>query len=261
MDISIFTLTMGREKYLRRLIETIRNNHRRSLSLEHHIAFQGVEPSPELESFLSEYRDSTGCNLVLHLWPENCGTGEACNRLVPLLEGRIIIKFDEDAALCSEDFFTHMMEINRVEPDVVFSPFPVGLIGAVGGPMSTDRYVKYGAETDTYYTFRVVRHVGGFARITPAHTIKSYHWPNDLNECTSGIDDVNFSKYCCQTGIKMCYLENGLIVEHQESSLGQLERYKAYFTKQTIAAQKPLPIRAIRKARRIAARFVNLFRG
>ncbi|MBI3853204.1 MAG: hypothetical protein HY298_23385 [Verrucomicrobia bacterium] len=193
---------------------------------EHHICFQGVEASTELRKFLRTGQRAE--RIICHFWDRNYGTGEGNNRIVPLLRGALIMKLDEDAMFRSPDFFVHVMAVHKLVPDAVFSPYPVGLIGHPGGDKGERHFVKYSDETDTYYTFRSVPHTGGLARIAPARIAKGIHCPYDLNE-NSGREDESFAEACLETKTPMYYLENALIVEHQESTLGQMERYKEYF--------------------------------
>jgi hypothetical protein len=54
--------------------------------------------------------------------------------------------------------------------------------------------------------------------------MQQFYWPNDSSHA-AGREDVNFSEFCGIRGIPMYYLENALVVEHQESTLGQHARY------------------------------------
>ena len=106
------------------------------------------------------------------------------------------------------------------------------LINNPGGvPRLAPQFVSYGSETDTFYTLRPVDHVGGFARIAPRELVKDWVLASDRNiPGASGNEDIQFSRLCVQNNIPMYYLENALIVEHQESTLGQHARYgKDYF--------------------------------
>jgi len=227
--ISVFTFTRGREIYLDRLIQSIQSLGG-STPFEHHLCFQGVKPSRDLSRFLASIRDSYP--LHIHLWEQNHGTGEGINRILPSLAGSLIQKLDEDAVIRSPDFFRHVEAVHHLVPEAVFSPYPVGLIDNPGGLLGgrkadLGRFVLYSQETDTYYTFRKALHVGGLARIGPALILKGFRWPQDLGFGHSGCEDMNFSKHCRENGIPLLYLENGLIVEHQESTLGQAQRYKS----------------------------------
>ena len=220
--ISVYTITMGREYYLKKLIDSLAKNAG-DIEYEHHIGFQGITPSEELRQFLPQ-------NTILHLWPESCGAGEANNRIIPQLKGDLIVKLDDDALIYSPDYLVRAQEVSRLLKDsCVFSPYPVGLINNPGGVRGTGHFVRYSEALDIYFTFRPVPHIGGFGRIVPRKIIGDFKWPNDLNVSTSGSEDTNFSNYCEARFIKMFYLENAMVIEHIESTLGQHERYKTYF--------------------------------
>lgn len=163
--------------------------------------------------------------------PENIGIASGLNMIIPRLTAPIVIKMDDDCKIQSHNFFLHLMAINKLNPDLVFSPFPVGLINNLGGaPLVGKRYTQHSEDTWSYYTFRPVNHVGGFARVTPLHILKGCQFKPDLQPGVSGNEDGQFSEYCRNKGVQMAYLENALIVEHNESTLGQHARYgEAYF--------------------------------
>ena len=180
--ISVYTFTMGRELYLKRLIESIRILGGNG-EFEHHICFQGVTPSDEFSDYLQELYE-TSYPLITHFWDKNYGGCEGSNKIIPDLSGNLIFKLDDDAVLRSDNFFKHIKEIHNIIPDSIFSPFPVGLIGNLGGVVSdnanlNERFVKFSEITDYHYTFRKTIMVGGLARIAPASIIKKVKWPNE----------------------------------------------------------------------------------
>jgi hypothetical protein len=215
---------MGRELYLQKLVESIILNLDNNIELEHHICFQGALPSEELEEYLDCFK-----HIQLHVWPQNIGIAEGMNKIIPRLSGDLICKFDDDCLIHSRNFFKHVDEIHRIHSDLVFSPYPIGLINNPGGVLSKNHEVRYGDIMNTYYTFRYVGHIGGFARIAPAKLVKNWNFSPDLIPGMSGTEDGQHSSLCQQNGIRMAYLENAIVVEHQESTLGQHERYKNYF--------------------------------
>ena len=224
--ISIYTFTLGRDFYLKNLINSIKelgghNNY------EHHICYQGVEPSPEMEVIFKE-----SPNIILTVWKENMGIAEGMNKIIPCLKGDIIIKMDDDCVIRSNNFFKHIEQVNKLYPKLVFSPYPVGLINNPGGPRGYSHMAKYSKTTDTWYTIRMVNHIGGFARVAPSAVVKEWTFEPDLIEGQSGNEDSQHSRKCLDLDIPMAYLENALIVEHQESTLGQHQRYgEGYFGK------------------------------
>lgn len=221
MKISIFTFTRGRWHYLYKLLNSISSQPLdKGLIVDHKIIAQGCK-------FEAPYASSDETTFIE--WENNVGCSEGMNRILPTLDGELIIKMDEDCIIQSNEFFIHVAAIHELKPNLVFSPYPVGLINNPGGVLSNNREVIYSKETDTYYTLRYVNHIGGFARISPGFTKNWRFIPDDLTSSHSGNEDVQFSTLCRLNGIAMAYLENAIIVEHQESTLGQKERYKNYF--------------------------------
>lgn len=217
----IITITGGRTTYLNRLLKSISlQDH--SLVINHTIVFQDNCFQKEFSVGVpQEYLEK----LTIIKREDKRSVGKILNETRP--DGKAspyTIKFDDDAMIRSQNFFFHALEVTQLIPESVFSPFPVGLINNMGGVQSSDRRVIYGDMSDTYYTFRKVNHVGGFARVSPTNLMKSVSFSDSHNE------DTEFSSYCSQKGVGMFYLDNALIVEHQESTLGQHARYgESYF--------------------------------
>jgi len=189
----------------------------------HIICLQGVH-KPD---FLSEY----GEQIEVHVWDKNYGIAEGINKISKLLSEDLIIKLDDDCEIVSSNFLNHVSEIASLNPNMIFSPYPVGLIGNPGGVPSTDRKVIYSSKMETFYTLRNVPHVGGFCRVSPRFTL-NWSLVNDLGiPGASGNEDTQFSAICRHLSLPLAYLENAIIVEHQESTLGQHERYGSEYFK------------------------------
>ncbi len=210
---------MGRWKYLYDLISSTPYDK----DVEHFIIYQGVTPPEDMINYTKM------CKIKNVFLEKNIGIAAAMNHIFPQLSGDIIMKLDEDAKIISPIFFKHVREINKLNPDLVFSPYPVGLINNPGGVPSKNHSVIYSKDLNQYYTLRHVNHIGGFARISPKFTT-NWRFDNDLIPGISGNEDSQHSQKCLSGGIPMAYLENAIIVEHNESSLGQHARYgEAYF--------------------------------
>lgn len=222
---NIYTFCMGREKYLGNLIDSIvdsMGSEEAELVINHKIVFQGYNPSDTIINYI----EAMGCEF--EVWDKNVGIAEGMNRVLPTLSSDIIIKMDDDCKILTKNFFMHVAEIARLKPGCVFSPYPIGLINNPGGPQKLLHEVIYSENTDTYYTLRYTNHIGGFARISPGFT-RDWKFQADLINGISGNEDGQHSEMCRQKGIPMFYLENAIAVEHQESTLGQHQRYKDYF--------------------------------
>lgn len=233
--ISIITFTMGRPKYLIDLIQSILTTNCYFKDYEHLIFYQGIKPSEEENKLFKQLtEDCIGESYPIKIieLDKNYGAGIGNNIAKEYInkKSKLIMKADDDCVLRNDKSFSCVTEISYLIPNSVFSPFPVGLINNKGGPDAIgERFVKYGPILDIYYTFRPVNHIGGFARICPTELFMEFTWPDDNIQGTSGSEDVNFSNYLRSKNVPMYYLENALIVEHNESTLGQHQRYKEYF--------------------------------
>lgn len=212
---SINTFTLGREKYLKKTLKGVEKSFLESIPIEHNIFFCGERPSKEVEKFISELKYAKYINCFFR---EKRSVGENLNEAKNISKYKFFLKLDDDAELISENVFEHALEIFKQKPLSVFSPFPVGLINNLGGIRGTSHEIIYSEKMDTFYTMRKVNHIGGFCRFCPTDLIKLSNFSNSHNE------DTEFSS-SFSNNIDFFYLENTIIVEHQESTLGQHARY------------------------------------
>lgn len=210
--IDILTVSCGRSRYLGRLLYSIESTCNDYNGITMHLVSNGVQN-----------HIATMFHTEIHELPERKSIGYVMEHSKPFLTNPLMIKLDEDAEVVSEGFFENVEEIASLKPNAIFSPFPVGLINNLGGPQGHGHEVVYSERLDIYFTLRKVNHVGGFARVMPTHMFKEVAFEDAHNE------DVNVSTWAKKNGVEMFYLENGLIAEHQESTLGQHARDEAYF--------------------------------
>lgn len=233
MDISIITFTLGgRDTYLKTCLEASASDifdTDNNIKIEHHVVFQGCKLPSFVFDIFAYQNLLNNYEFFIHEWPENIGIGAGLNKILPECKGELIFKMDDDCKIISQGFFDTAWTIHKKFPTSVFSPFPLGLTGNPGGPKGFKHSVWHDKSTDTIYTRRHVTHVGGFARFAPASVIKGFTFPNDLVPGISGAEDGYFSQHCNNNKIEMFYLERGLVVEHNESTPGQVIRYPEYF--------------------------------
>lgn len=232
MDISIITFTLGgRSRYLQACIDSVYEDEENSnFSVEHHLVLQGYTKEKLEEELCGWWADNKKYKFIIHEWPENIGIGAGLNKIIPKCTAPLIMKMDDDCKIVSTGFFESAMALHKKFPNSVFSPFPVGLIRSLGGVPGFKHTVWYDKKNEKYYTRRHVSHVGGFARFAPASIMKQFKFAPDLIPGQSGNEDGQFSSYCGANNIEMFYLENNMIVEHNESGFGQILRYPEYFT-------------------------------
>lgn len=234
-DISIITFTLGgRPKYLIGCLDSVYDDINNQLiegeiKIEHHLIFQGEGGAPEIEPYLHYFKETKSYKLVTHKWPENIGIGAGLNKILPECNGKLIFKADDDCKIISSDFFEKAWSLYNRFPTSVFSPFPTGLIANLAGPRGYQHRVWMDKHSNKVYTKRMVHHMGGFARFAPRSLFDNFKFENDLIPGISGTEDGQLSSYCVTNNIEMFYLENGLVVEHNDSSLGQILRYPEYF--------------------------------
>lgn len=240
-DISIITFTLGnRSRYLFQCLDSVYSNidhYGDTLSVEHHLVFQGYtkgtgEILTELHDVmrcLETYRSSDYYKLIVHEWPANIGIGAGLNKILPECNGDLIFKMDDDCRVVSDRFFEYALILHNKFPNDVFSPFPVGLIGNPAGPRGHKHSVWWDKKNHIIFTRRHTGHVGGFARFSPKSLMEKFQFSPDLVKGISGTEDGQLSQYCNANGITMFYLEDHMIVSHQDSTLGQVVRYPEYF--------------------------------
>lgn len=219
MKIDILTVTLGRMHYLKNLLDSFdKLSNWQDHDVTYNIIYQGNPPDIFLD-YLKQFKFPINISTTTHVY----SIGAIMNMYKNELKGDYFWKLDDDAKLYSPHFLDHIEELCDIYPKAVFSPYPVGLINNPGGVPSKNHHVVYSNWNDTYYTLRKVNHIGGFARIMPSNLLQNISFSDTHSE------DTECSAYFNRENIPMYYLENTLIVEHQESTLGQHERYKEYF--------------------------------
>ena len=226
--VSIYTLSLGRMFYLKKLIQSMQKNIH--LPYQHVILNQGIKDE-EFVSFLKDLGKNNKNIQVIHE-PENLGINAGCKKCVSYCTGDLIIKLDEDMKIISEDFLKHMLAAyNAIGEPVVLTAFPGGFIMYPGGvPGRFGHSVYYSKETDTYYTIRWVHYLGGYCECIPKMV---YEIAKPLDgfprKRKSSGQDVFISRKMRKARFRLGYFENACIVEHQESTLGQETRFRDYF--------------------------------
>jgi hypothetical protein len=226
MKLSIVTFSLGREKYLiecaQSVYEDMQTTH---YKYEHHIVLQGVFISKKTTDTLTEF----GC--TIHRNETNLGIGEGINQIIPSCKYDLVMKFDEDCVIRSKNFFYHINFMHKMHPNASFSPFVVGLKDNLGGVKGFIHYFDYNNKIDAYYMRRMVNHIGGIARICPKRFYSNFKFTNDLDPtgAISGSEDGQFSQHCLAKGVEMFYMDTHAIVEHNEGTICQHQRYPEYF--------------------------------
>lgn len=226
MNITIFTATLGREKYVKKLIESVINSTNwTEHSFFHYIVYQG-EPTKEFQDYVQNVPYKLQVNINKD---KKKSIGKLLEEFKPICNSDILWKLDDDALLYGENAFDHIEQLYKLYDLAIFSPYPVGFIEHLGGAKSRSHVTVYSKQMDTYYTLRISGHIPGFARIMPVKLFKQIDFTDRHNE------DVECSNWCLSNEVPMFTLENTLIVEHQETILGQYHRYGEDYMKKKLS--------------------------
>lgn len=239
--IYVVTVTTGRRnvrifsRCLRMLNESIYYYKESSgINIKHIIYLNCNDEEDFKKTFGIITTDSWNSVILFNKERKNIGIASALNECHDFISKDngcdLVLKMDDDVFIYNtQNFFNLASEIHNQYPDMVFSPYPVGLINNPGGPPAISRFV-YNCPMIPPLTFRRVSHVGGMARFSPFKIFKSFRFAPDLIKGISGNEDGQLSAYCLNNSMPMCYLENGLVVEHAHSTLGQVVIDREYFS-------------------------------
>lgn len=219
ISLTVFTVCSGRTDYL---VEQLKALKQDSGTIEQHVFVKnGFDfENEEVECLLREL------NSEVIFIKEILPIGAVIEKVKEVFKSSHILKLDDDAIPVSKDFIKLIKIVAQLKPNSSFSPFPVGLLKSMGGmpiKKGEEWSVLYSGEVDKFFTTRPVKHIGGFCRVTPQYVYKEIVLDKETHS-----EDKEFSVYCRDNDIEMFYLENGIVVEHAESPLGQSKRNKEY---------------------------------
>ena len=230
MKIAIFSLTRDRLPYTQLCFERLREaaGH----PFDHFVLDNGSQDGTR-EWLLSEYAHRRIHSL--ELLPDNSGISEGSNdclrqiwsahRWPGVPDGRcyydLIIKFDNDCWVESEDILSQIVEIyedmRTFDPVWILSPRVEGLIHQPERVRDTMRGER---------RIGVTGIVGGLFQCVPARVYRKYRYPESL-PLAKGQDD-HFCHWAQVNGARLGYIED-LVVHHHETTNGQRLRFPEYF--------------------------------
>lgn len=212
LRLAVYTRCTGRWLYLRRLLESLDPWS----GADHRIFVQhGVALPDSMECFIK----ACGASVVTVPKVTQAKATIIGQNWAIRNGARLIMQLDDDAIARTPNFFHRIWCLHKALPGTAFSPAPVGLFTTSirsNDKTGKDRQFVYEPYYDTFYAYRQVGHIGGFARVVPtkiASLIKIDHH--------AVAEDSAYSELLQKRKVKMAYLDSGIIVEHQETSRGQ----------------------------------------
>lgn len=216
--LAIYTRCTSRWFYLKRQLESLD----RWEGASHKIFVQhGAKIPAEVEEFVSRH----GAQIESIPWVTLSSASRIGQNWALGTGAELIMQLDDDARAMGPDFFQRIYRFHEAKPDVAFAPAVVGIFATtIRSPDSSgkDRHYVYDPHFDEYYGYRIVRHIGGFARAIPSRIAEKVNIPDG-----DRTEDGTCSGQLNQLGVPRVYLENGVVVEHQETTWGQHRRREA----------------------------------
>jgi len=218
LKVAIFTLTKDRLKYTKKMYETMTKFA--DYPFDWYVIDQGSKDGT-VEWLKGK------CNLTA--LKENVGISKGSNMALDKIgdDYDIIIKVDNDCFFLSDKWLSTIVELYRVNRQLILSPYVEGLKENPGG---TPRQVKNGGNPYRNIgdiLLGAVEHIGGLCIASPAEAYKNFRWKE--NDFYSGIQDLVYSQYCQQVlRYTMFYVEN-IRVSHGPGTIQQHRDFEDYF--------------------------------
>lgn len=217
--VAIFTLTKDRLKYTKKMYETM--GKFAGYNFDWFVVDQGSKDGtkewlknvPAKIQFLEKNVGiSKGSNLALNAIGDNYD---------------IIVKVDNDCFFLSNDWLKTIVEIYRINRQIVCSPYVEGLKENPGGTPRSVPSGKNPYRNISDILLGHVNHLGGLCIAAPSKAYKDFRWQD--KDFYSGIQDWIFSQFCRKIlQYTLFYIEN-IRVSHGPSTEQQHKDFKDYF--------------------------------
>lgn len=214
--ISIITSTIGRELYLSRLLKSASLlGDWANTQFEWKIVFQGGFPSMKMLNLIDSLAFRPKVEIETDLVVRHI------NNIIydfqKTAKYNLYLKLDDDALICSPDFFSRIVELSELIPKSVIYPLEIGGYTNIQAPLS-EQQVVYGSRSDVFYTVSNAILPSALSVMCPIELLRKTFLPE-------GQTDAQFLFASAkQNNYQVVQLQNGLIVEHQEGSAGQFYR-------------------------------------
>ena len=216
LKVAVFTKTRDRLEYTKKSFKSLKD--KAGYPYDHYVLDNGSTDGTV--EWLKKRKNIT----IVSLEKENIGISKANNKLLEVILKKdydLIISFDNDCEVVSSDIIKQIVEIYEHIPPFYFkfmlSPKVEGLNFQ---PQRVD-----GMEI-AHHTVGITYIIGGIFQVMPAECYKLYRFPEELAKAKGQDEDINlfFHKMGGQCG----YIED-LVVEHRDTTNGQMVKYPEYF--------------------------------
>lgn len=226
LKVAIYTLVKDRLEYTKKTFKTMEKLA--GYPFSHYVVDNGS--GKETAEWLKEHIGTSKYAKYLIRNKKNVGISKGSNQALDKIGDKydLIMKVDNDCAFKTKDWLKRIVECYNIVRTYALSPYVEGLIDHPGGVPRTRidgaNLPPYGHIGKELVGF--VQHLGGISIIAPSKVYKNFRWKE--NDFYHGIQDLEFSRHCLNSGYALSYLEN-IKVEHIDSEIGQRKKYKDYF--------------------------------
>lgn len=221
MKIAIYTLTRDRLEYTQRSFQSLRGAA--GMEYDHFVVDNGSEDgTPDWLHARSEYFKE------LILLDENAGISVASNLALDHIQAAgpydLIFKVDNDCIFLDQKFLASFALIyeRAGRHEFMLSPRVVGINKQPHRRTTTRR-------DGTLIGW--VGQVGGLCHVAPAKRYQEFRYNEHLPMAWG--QDENLCTWMRSMDVKIGYVEN-LVVEHCDTTNGQVQRYPAYFERKWV---------------------------
>lgn len=238
LRIALYTLTMDRLEYTKKMYEGIKNLA--GYPFDWYVIDQGSTDGTQewIKKLTRDYPPYTPGNtmgeggwrlkLRYRLYAQNVGLAKGWNNIIEFIKSEeeydVIIKVDNDAEMLTEGWLKSMVEVFERNRKVCLSPYVEGLEGSPGGVL------RQRASGDSPYmmindkVLGLVPHLGGIVYATPVELWKGFKFDEEYE----GNKDYLLSQYANKQGLALFYMEE-FRVWHIDGTEGQHKKYPDYF--------------------------------
>lgn len=233
MKIAILTLTRDRLPYTQHCFGVLRK--KAGHPYDHYVIDNGSQDGTA--DWLNENKEDFK-KITLH--KENLGIAIAINRALNIIASRrnhydLIIKIDNDCEVVSDDILIHLID--------AFESLGAGskrlLSPRVEGIRQPNRieHRKVGK-----WTLGITGHIGGIFLAAPARVYRRFRVPENL-PLAKGFDN-SICRWMRKRRGLIGYIEE-LVVNHFETTAGQMKRFPDYFKRQIVEVNTPYKPRTL----------------
>ena len=225
MKVAIYTLTRDRLEYTKHCFETLRR--KAGYPFDHFVVDNGSEDgtSEWLAKNAKDFESVTWFN-------QNKGISEGSNQALRMISFKekiyeknydLIIKMDNDCEIVTNDILKKIVRIYEIVQS--FENLPKYILSPQVRGINTQP-VRVKSETILGHIIGMTAIVGGLFHIVPREVYNQYTYPLNMPKARGQDDD--FCAWVRQQGNEVGYIED-LIVNHYETTNGQVQRFPAYF--------------------------------